>query len=788
MIRVLFGTPGWPSGLLEVGSWAAAQGLAQVVIRQIHPAKLLEWQEAELSGLRPGPLPEELRQRLTEAEVPLPAEGRLAASARGWAVVDPENKPAYYIFVRAGKCQLWDAGRLAWPLCQEAVREYEERLGQKGRFIYSAGPEPMPESVSAELWEALGVVGGAFLERLIRFRPHVIGFRLEGADEDQVAGFIRACRLFSRAEIVLGGPTATSHPVEVLEDLGADYVFAGEAEETFVQFLRLARRPHSRDLAPEIPGLAYRYGGRSYHNTLPTDGYGRTAADTPLPEQKGFPCSPSVGPLTHPKGPERVELGLPSGKKPSATRNQVIADEPGRTSAEVKRTAAATSPRPIAHMASSLDGPELWHRQGWVRPMASSALLEANRLNWRLLEGFDRPLPSLFFTGSRGCPGGCTFCAKLHGDQLRWKSARRLLEEIAEADRCVQAGRLCVERWPLFAHTDRPDLRDQLVSWAAVYDEDFFLIRRRALEFFQLWDKSELKSRYRLSFQTNPRSLMDVQGRVDAELLEWIDRLKPMIQLGGESFHPELLTRWRKRHTVSELERAADALESTHQDYTVFILLSDFDSTPEEVVDAVWLLVRAALRRPGMRIASSPFTIPLYDSQTRRDLEYRGLLPPGRVQSYRDYGRPQPGWMNPWAAQLADLADAELQFALQPAHRDAALLQAMEVLVQTVHRWAEQGSPPLFRQSVGLLYRPSEVPGDPPAAIPQGTMPVGTNRATSAPGLPPWERHIQTYFVSGGPLPPPIPKDRCRLLLQQAEWALEQVREMAFRPLDRPRP
>jgi hypothetical protein len=55
MIRVLFGTPGWPSGLLEVGSWASAQGLAEVVIRQIHPAKLLEWEEAELAGLRPGP-------------------------------------------------------------------------------------------------------------------------------------------------------------------------------------------------------------------------------------------------------------------------------------------------------------------------------------------------------------------------------------------------------------------------------------------------------------------------------------------------------------------------------------------------------------------------------------------------------------------------------------------------------------------------------------------------------------------------------------------------------------
>jgi len=701
MIRVLFGTPGWPSGLLEVGSWASAQGQAEVVIRQIHPAKLLEWEEAELAGLRPGPLPEELRQRLTEAEVPLPAEGRLAASARCWAVVDLENKPAYYIFIQAGKWQLWDACRLAWQICQEAIREYEERIGQKGRFMDSAGFEPTPQSVSAELWEALGAVGGAFLERLIRFRPHVIGFRLEGADEDQVAGFIRACRLFSRAEIVLGGPTATSHPVEVLEDLGADYVFAGEAEETFVQFLRLAHRPHSRDLAAEIPGLAYQYGGRSYHNTLPTDGYGRTAADS-------------------------------------------------------------SQPRPIAPMGASVEGPDVWQRKGWVRPMASSALLEANRLNWRLLEGFDRPMHSLFFTASRGCPGGCTFCAKLHGDQVRWKSARRLLEEIAEADRCVQVGRLHVERWPLFAYTDRPDLRDRLVSWAAVYDEDFFLLRRRAIEFFQLWDKSELKSRYRLSFQTNPRSLLDAQGRVDTELLEWIDRLKPMIQLGGESFHPELLARWRKRHTVAELERAADALESTRQDYTVFILLSDFDSTPEEVVDAVWLLVRAALRRPGMRIASSPFTIPLYDSQTRRDLEYRRLLPPGRAESYRDYQRPQPGWMDLWAAQLADLADAELHFALEPEYRQAALVRAMEVMVETIRGWNEAGTRYFGSSTIGI--------------DPQQQRAEETAR---------WVSESKTQRTPGKERFPPgrMSKDRWRLLLQQAEWCLQQVRETVFQPL-----
>lgn len=103
--------------------------------------------------------------------------------------------------------------------------------------------------------------------------PHVVGFRIEGGRFDEVRRCVRAVRSISTAMIVLGGPTATSHPREVLDGCDADYVFAGEAEEPFNQFLRLAHEPDSIDRAPEIPGLAYRYGGCTFLNTLPCDGY-----------------------------------------------------------------------------------------------------------------------------------------------------------------------------------------------------------------------------------------------------------------------------------------------------------------------------------------------------------------------------------------------------------------------------------------------------------------------------------------------------------------------------------
>jgi hypothetical protein len=210
------------------------------------------------------------------------------------------------------------------------------------------------------------------------------------------------------------------------------------------------------------------------------------------------------------------------------------------------------------------------------------------------------------------------------------------------------------------------------------------------VEFFRLWEASPLQERYRISVQTNPCSLLDSGGRPRGKLFHWIDRVKPMIQLGAESFHAELLRRWHKRHTVEQLRAALDALDLTRQDYSVFILLTDYQSTPVEVIETLRLLVLDAFSRRRMRIASSAMTIPLYDSDTRKLLEY-GRLPAGvQVRHFTDYEKPQPGWLDPLAAELADAADAELRFALNLPQRDGALLAAMEAVADRLAR--EQAS------------------------------------------------------------------------------------------------
>jgi hypothetical protein len=592
--------------MLDVASWARHAGLAEPVVFQLQPGYALRLDAEDRQFLAAGPVHPEIVDGFTRSGRSLDAGSQVRpAGANTWEIRHPKSL-TYRIVAAGDSLDVTVPENLDDEAFRRRVAEWSARKSPGGRLLDDDG------SPGAALRDALLATGRQFLLKLIDWQPHVVGFRLEGGELGDVTRCVRAVRLVSDAEVVLGGPTATSHPEEVLRDTVADYVFAGEAEESFSLFLRLAWQPNSKDRQPDIPGLAYRYGGRIWQNTLPRDGYGRNLLD-------------------------------------------------------VDRTLCASERQCLRNLA---------------RPIAAASLLAANRLDWSLLENFRRTFDSLYFTGGRGCPGVCTFCAQMHGRQVRVKTAVQLLEEIEAVDRMVARGAIRLTRWKLFEHAGAPVLQDRLVSWAAIYDEDFFLDRRRAIEFFGLWDRSPLKHRYRLSLQTNPASLLSTDGGVRSDLLDWIARLKVMVQLGAESFHPAVLARWRKRHNLDQLNRVLDALDGTRQDYTAFQLLTDFDTTPEELVESLRRLVLSGYRHRRMRIASSPYTIPLYDSQTRQLLEYRGLLDGGRIGHFTDYERPQPGWMDPLAAELADLADAQLQYTLNVPQRDGALWAALDAVLE----------------------------------------------------------------------------------------------------------
>ena len=121
-----------------------------------------------------------------------------------------------------------------------------------------------------------------------------------------------------------------------------------------------------------------------------------------------------------------------------------------------------------------------------------------------------------------------------------------------------------------------------------------------------------------------------------------------MIQLGAETFNPDLLTRWHKRHDIHQLNTVLDALDRTRQDYTVLQLLTDQETTVEELVETLRRLILNGYQRRRMRIASTAYTIPLYDTDARRRMEYGGLLGPERIRTLPTTKAPnRAGWI-PW--------------------------------------------------------------------------------------------------------------------------------------------
>ncbi len=96
----------------------------------------------------------------------------------------------------------------------------------------------------------------SFSETIKAWRPDMIGFSALSAEADRTARLARVARdLHPRAKILVGGPYATSTPLECSEKTGADVVFVGEAERTLCDWLRCLGENGS---ATELPGLVLR--------------------------------------------------------------------------------------------------------------------------------------------------------------------------------------------------------------------------------------------------------------------------------------------------------------------------------------------------------------------------------------------------------------------------------------------------------------------------------------------------------------------------------------------------
>lgn len=276
--RVLFGSLGAPAGVMEVASWAKREGAALPAIVPLAQGRIAFADGAKEQYFDPhGRVQSGKRDEL------------LRQAGNGGELFDTACC-ALHLQIRAGGDQV--IGELGGRLYQVSCAAEDvspETIAELARlFAARRGIEPerlIRGDLAGAFLVSAAALGARFMRALCEVDPAAVGFRVDTQMHERLDAQVSAVRLLSDAAIVLGGPTATAHPREVLAESGADYVLAGEAEATFAELCRAtAAQPGSTACQQaqllEIPGLAFRFGGQIHLNAPPVDGYSKEA--TPL--------------------------------------------------------------------------------------------------------------------------------------------------------------------------------------------------------------------------------------------------------------------------------------------------------------------------------------------------------------------------------------------------------------------------------------------------------------------------------------------------------------------------
>jgi radical SAM superfamily enzyme YgiQ (UPF0313 family) len=98
------------------------------------------------------------------------------------------------------------------------------------------------------------------IQKLIRGNYDIIGFQCFTVDFNSVKFLVENLkRLNPKAIYVLGGPHPTLDPINTLKEINADYIFMGDSEESFSNFVRLIKNKKLNNASlKKIPGIAYR--------------------------------------------------------------------------------------------------------------------------------------------------------------------------------------------------------------------------------------------------------------------------------------------------------------------------------------------------------------------------------------------------------------------------------------------------------------------------------------------------------------------------------------------------
>ncbi|MEQ8456905.1 MAG: radical SAM protein [Sandaracinaceae bacterium] len=306
--------------------------------------------------------------------------------------------------------------------------------------------------------------------------------------------------------------------------------------------------------------------------------------------------------------------------------------------------------------------------------------LDLSHLEPRHIEG------GIEISTSRGCLHHCSFCTIIGRHRYQARSAEGIFALLGRYE-------------ARFAELFGDDVPDNAYR-VHISDDDFVCDKQRAIDFFRALPES----RFRLSsVQASVADLCRRDGRallpeLDPELSEvltpslFADHGRPIplrdfvadhrsrgwssyLQIGVETFSDRELLRLAKGYRVSHIRAIVGALSQRRIHMDAYFIVSNAETTAEDLIDSVEELCRLKLRHPKyfhLRFPVVPHLVSYFPSASHKNKVRKGQQDTMRLRDHRSVpGYPELDYpfvehdipSDPWVARAVDeefLTDARL--------------------------------------------------------------------------------------------------------------------------------
>ena len=277
-----------------------------------------------------------------------------------------------------------------------------------------------------------------------------------------------------------------------------------------------------------------------------------------------------------------------------------------------------------------------------------------------------------------GCPYKCQFCVNvILKRRYRYRDAKSIVSEIMR-------------------------LQEEYDANTFIFmDEDFFINKRRAFEFFDLVEEKGLHFNWRMWCRVDHFN----DNYINRELLRRIDNIGyGSLVMGGESGNQAILDKLKKQTTPKQILNSLQSLERTKISPRYSFMIGLEDETLDQMRDTLDLCFKMKNIRPDVDIA--PFIFRLYPGSPiyNRLVERHNIKLPRDLESWSKFLKESDSYTEmPWTPKVFqdNIKHIEfcMNFAMTPQRRVRGVKNVLRAILAKICR---------FRLKSFLFFMPVE--------------------------------------------------------------------------------